>query len=479
MAEYQVASEAQVEDAISSALEERKSWANMPQSARAAIFLKAAHLLSTVYRYELLAATMLGQGKNAWQAEIDAGAEIIDFLRFNVSYAEKMYAVQPPANAPGVWNRTEYRPLEGFVYAVTPFNFTAIAGNLVAAPALVGNVVLMKPSPSAVLSNYIVHRVLLEAGVPPNVIQFVPGDAATVSRIVFSHYDFAALHFTGSTRVFKSLCKQIADRQALDDGYRGYPRVVGETGGKNYHLVTACAHQRNAVVASVRSAFEYQGQKCSALSRLYVAKSQWESGFREQLVREVEALHVGAPEDDVRNFVGPVIHREAFERLRGVIDSVKGDPALSVIAGGKYDDSKGYFVWPTVVVSSDAQHDVFRTEFFGPFVAVYVFPDEELASVVDLIDTTTRYALTGAIFASRRSVINDLSERLRESAGNFYINDKCTGAVVGEQPFGGARASGTNDKAGSGMLLGRFVSPRSIKENFGYQETVAYPSNMV
>ncbi|ORY87157.1 delta-1-pyrroline-5-carboxylate dehydrogenase [Protomyces lactucae-debilis] len=475
LCKYYGAEEKHVHRAIESALAARESWASLAWADRAAIFLKAADLVAKKYRYQIMAATMLGQGKNAWQAEIDSAAELADFLRFNVKYAEQLYATQPPENTPGSWNRVEYRPLEGFVYAVAPFNFTAIAGNLVAVPVLMGNVVIMKPSPSATLSNYLVRNILIEAGVPENVIQFVPGDAELITKTVFAHREFAALHFTGSTAIFKKLWKQMADNLAADV-YRGYPRAVAETGGCNFHLVHPTTHIGNAVLQSVRAAFEYQGQKCSALSRLYVAKSVWEKGFKAQFISATEALKIGTVED-FTNFNGPVIHKASFDRLKGVIDSIEGDSKLTLLAGGKYDDSVGYFVHPTIVESSDPRHSIFSTEYFGPFMAVYVYEDSELEATISLIESSTDYALTGAIFAQDRLVVSELTRRLVNAAGNFYINDKCTGAVVGQQPFGGARASGTNDKAGAQSILARFVSPRSIKDNFIDLENVYYPSN--
>ncbi|EPX72534.1 delta-1-pyrroline-5-carboxylate dehydrogenase [Schizosaccharomyces octosporus yFS286] len=477
VARYHRASPADVQAAIESALEAKKEWENLSFTDRAAVFLKAAHLISTKYRYKLMAATMIGQGKNIWQAEIDAAMEIVDFLRFDCKYASELYSVQPPENSTGVWNRTEYRPLEGFVYAITPFNFTAIGGNLAAAPLLMGNVVLMKPSDHAVLSNRIVYDIFVEAGLPAGALQFVPGDAIEVSKTCFNHFDFAALHFTGSTNVFRSLWGIIGENVAHGK-YRTYPKIVGETGGKNFHLVHHSAQIRSAVVNTVRAAYEYQGQKCSALSRLYVSRSSWEAGFRDQLLQEVKALKVGAPLEDLSNFVGPVIHRGSFDKLKAVLQSAAADSEVEVLAGGKADDSTGYFVEPTILLSKNPKHDIFKTEFFGPILAVYVYEDESLEEVCELIDTTNAYGLTGSIFAQDRIVVRKLTERLRNAAGNFYINDKCTGAVVGEQPFGGARASGTNDKAGSGMILSRFVSPRSVKDTFAYADSVLYPSNL-
>ncbi|KAJ4406312.1 1-pyrroline-5-carboxylate dehydrogenase [Neurospora sp. IMI 360204] len=478
IANYAVATPEMVNLAINAALNAKPAWESLPFADRAAVFLKAADLISTKYRYELMAATMLGQGKNAWQAEIDAAAELCDFLRFNVQYAEQLYAQQPEHNSPGVWNRVEYRPLEGFVYAVTPFNFTAIAGNLPGVAALLGNVVVWKPSDHAILSNYILYKALLEAGLPPDVIQFIPGDPELVTKEVLAHKDFAALHYTGSTAVFRKLYGQIGAGVA-EGKYRSYPRIVGETGGKNFHLIHKSADLRNAVVQTVRGAFEYQGQKCSATSRLYVAKSIWPD-FQELLVQETKKLNVGPP-TDYGNFIGPVIHAASFKKLSTAIDEGKKDPDLQLIAGGEYDSSVGYYVKPTIFVSKTPDHKLFSTELFGPVLTVYVYDDyvDSTTSIYDIIDGATEYALTGSIFASDRAVIRLAEEKLRNSAGNFYINCKSTGAVVGQQPFGGSRASGTNDKAGSINLLSRFVSMRSIKEEFNSTTTVTYPSNEV
>lgn len=428
-----------------------------------------------------MASTMLGQGKNAWQAEIDAAAEAADFLRFNVQYAEELYSAQPVHNSAGVWNRVEYRPLEGFVYAVTPFNFTAIAANLPGAPALMGNVVIWKPSDSAIASNWVVYNILLEAGLPKNVIQFVPGDPEEVTKAVLGHKQFAALHYTGSTAVFRNLYGQISNGVA-EGKYKGYPRIVGETGGKNYHLVHSSADLENAVNQTVRGAFEYQGQKCSATSRAYIPKSIWPE-FKERLVAATKALSVGS-QTDHKNFVGPVIHDRSFNKLSGVIDAAKDDKDLELLVGGKYDGSTGYYVYPTIYQTTNPNHHLLSTELFGPVLTVYVYddtnsPTEAFSSVCKLIDSTSEYGLTGSVFASDRSAIRFAEETLRNSAGNFYINCKSTGAVVGQQPFGGSRASGTNDKAGSMNLLGRFVSMRSIKEEFTPVTKVEYPSNEV
>ncbi|KIX95376.1 uncharacterized protein Z520_08893 [Fonsecaea multimorphosa CBS 102226] len=479
VAKYSNASTEDVNTAIEGALAAKPAWESLPFADRAAIFLKAADLISTKYRYELMAATMLGQGKNAWQAEIDAAAELIDFLRFNVRYAEELYAQQPPYNSPGVWNRVEYRPLEGFVYAISPFNFTAIGGNLPGAPALMGNVVIWKPSPSAIASNYLVHQILIEAGLPAGVIQFVPGDAEEVTKAVLSHKQFAALHYTGSTAVFRKLYGQIG--QGIAEGrYKGYPRIVGETGGKNFHLVHNSADITNAVVQTIRGAFEYQGQKCSACSRLYVPSSIW-SEFKTKLIQETEKLKVGPPED-FGNFIGPVIHEASFKKLSGVIDAAKNDSSLELLTGGKYDSSKGWFVHPTIYVSKDPNHRNLSTEFFGPILTVYVYDDaapDSFEKACKLVDSTSDYGLTGAVFAQDRAAIRYAEEALRNAAGNYYINCKSTGAVVGQQPFGGARASGTNDKAGSAAILSRFVSMRSMKEELLPTTKVEYPSNEV
>jgi 1-pyrroline-5-carboxylate dehydrogenase len=427
LAKYSNASASDVQNAIDAALAAKPAWESLPFADRAAIFLKAADLISTKYRYELMAATMLGQGKNAWQAEIDAAAELIDFLRFNVRYAEELYAQQPPYNSPGVWNRVEYRPLEGFVYAISPFNFTAIGGNLPGAPALMGNVVVWKPSPSAIASNYLVHQILTEAGLPAGVIQFLPGDAEEVTKVVLNHKHFAALHYTGSTAVFRKLYGQIG--QGIAEGrYRGYPRIVGETGGKNFHLVHNSADITNAVVQTVRGAFEYQGQKCSATSRLYVPSSIWPE-FKSKLVEATEKLKVGPPEE-FDNFIGPVIHEASFKKLAGVIDAAKDDSSLELVTGGKYDSSKGWYIHPTVYVAKEPSHRNLKTEFFGPILTAYVYDDsapDAFEKACELVDSTSEYGLTGAVFAQDRAAIRYAEEALRNAAGNYYINCKSTG----------------------------------------------------
>ncbi|THW86790.1 delta-1-pyrroline-5-carboxylate dehydrogenase 1 [Aureobasidium pullulans] len=479
VASYVNASSQDVSAAIDAALAAKPAWENLPFADRAAVFLKAADLIAGKYRYEIMAATMAGQGKNAYQAEIDAAAELCDFLRFNVQYAQDTYAHQPTHNSPGVWNRVEYRPLEGFVYAVSPFNFTAIGGNLACAPALMGNVVVWKPSPSAMASNYLLYKILLEAGLPEGVIQFLPGDAAEVTKVVLAHRQFAALHFTGSTSVFRSLYGQIANGVA-EGRYQGYPRIVGETGGKNFHLIHPSADVENAVINTVRGAFEYQGQKCSATSRAYFPASLW-SSVKAGLISETEKLKIGDPED-YSNFIGPVIHQGSFDKLSKVIDEAKNDSELELLVGGKYDGSEGYYIHPTIYATKNPAHPLLKQELFGPVLCVYVYDDaapDAFAKICKDIDASSDYALTGAVFAQDRYAIRFAEEALRNTAGNFYINVKSTGAVVGQQPFGGARASGTNDKAGSANLLTRFVSMRAIKEDFVGSNKVIYPSNEV
>ncbi|TDL29956.1 delta-1-pyrroline-5-carboxylate dehydrogenase [Rickenella mellea] len=471
---YHEADQATVSSAIDGALAAKTEWEAMPWNDRAAIFLRAADLVSGKYRYKLLASTMLGQGKNIWQAEIDAAAELADFFRFGVKFVEELYQQQPVKNSPGVWNRVEYRPLEGFVLAVSPFNFTAIGGNLPGAPALVGNVVVWKPSPMATYSNYLVYKILEEAGLPHGVIQFVPGPPAEVVAQAIGHPSFASLHFTGSTFVFKKLWKDIANNL---DTYKGYPRIVGETGGKNFHIVHSSAEVNNAVLQAVRGAFEYQGQKCSALSRLYVSSSLWKNGFKDKLLQEVAKIKVGS-HLDFGNFMGPVIGKPAFDKILGYIAKAK-DAGGEVLIGGTGDDSKGYFIQPTVILSKDPKSITFVEEIFGPVLSVYVYEDADYEKTLELIDTTTSYGLTGAIFASDRKALLLATNKLRNAAGNVYYNEKCTGAVVGQQPFGGGRASGTNDKAGSISIFYRFVSARSIKENFVGLEDFGYPSNLV
>jgi 1-pyrroline-5-carboxylate dehydrogenase len=412
---------AQITSAITAALSAKQEWESLPFADRAAVFLKAADLVSGKYRYDLMAATMLGQGKNAWQAEIDAAAELADFLRFNVAYAEELYAQQPVRNSTGVWNRVEFRPLEGFVYAVSPFNFTAIGGNLPAAPALLGNVVVWKPSPGALASNYLIYKILLEAGLPENVIQWTPGDAQVVTEAVLAHKEFAALHYTGSTQVFRQLYGKIA-QGVVDGRYKNYPRIVGETGGKNFHLVHKSADLRNAVVQTVRGAFEYQGQKCSACSRVYIPESI-SAEFLSALKAEVEKLRVGAPDEGFEHFIGPVIHRASFDKLKSVIEESNKDPSLSLLVGGKFDDAKGFFIHPTIYVAKSPEHKLFETELFGPVLVVYVYADKEWEGILKTVDESGGgYALTGSVFAKDRRVVRQAEEALRNAAGNFYIS---------------------------------------------------------
>ncbi|AQZ15924.1 PUT2 (YHR037W) [Zygosaccharomyces parabailii] len=469
--------------AIQSAKDAKQRWMSLPFYDRAAVFLKAADLLSTKYRYDMLAATMLGQGKNVYQAEIDCITELSDFFRFNVKYASDLYSQQPIESSPGVWNNAEYRPLEGFTYAVTPFNFTAIAGNLIGAPALMGNTVVWKPSQTAALSNYLLLTVLEEAGLPNGVVNFVPGNAVEITEEVLKDKDFAALHFTGSTNVFKQLYGKI-QQGVVNNLYRDYPRIVGETGGKNFHLVHHSANIPHAVLSTIRGAFEYQGQKCSAASRLYIPSSKSEE-FLSNLAGTLQQQHIvpvntsASPLNggDLHGFMGPVIHEQSFNKLANAIEEAKKDPELEILCGGQYDKSKGWYVAPTVIKTSNPTHKFMSTEFFGPILTVYEYPDSKYSNICHTIDTTSGYGLTGAVFAKDREAILEAYEKLRYSAGNFYINDKCTGAVVGQQWFGGGRMSGTNDKSGSGNILNRFVTIRNTKENFYELTDFKYPSN--
>ncbi|MDQ2587454.1 L-glutamate gamma-semialdehyde dehydrogenase [Saccharothrix yanglingensis] len=456
-------------DAIAAAKEAAPAWRAMSYDDRAAILLRAAELLAGPWRSTLNAATMLGQSKTAIQAEIDAACELIDFWRFNVSFGRQLLAEQPQSS-PGVWNRTDHRPLEGFVYAITPFNFTAIAGNLPTAPALMGNVVLWKPSPTQSFAAHLTMRLLEEAGMPPGVINLLPGDGLAVSEVALADPDLAGIHFTGSTKTFQHLWGQVG---ANISGYRSYPRIVGETGGKDFVLAHPSADVDVLRTALVRGAFEYQGQKCSAASRAYVPRSVW-NRVKDDLVSEVEALTMGDV-TDLSNFMGAVIDRRSFDKLSGVLSAARDDDALEVVAGGTADDGDGFFVRPTVLVGSDPGHEVFTTEYFGPVLAVHVYDDADYDAVVKQMENAAPYGLTGAVVARDRQAIAKAQEDLRFAAGNFYVNDKPTGAVVGQQPFGGGRASGTNDKAGSIHNLLRWVSPRSIKETFVAPTSSRYP----
>ncbi|WP_043715955.1 L-glutamate gamma-semialdehyde dehydrogenase [Kutzneria sp. 744] len=463
------ATQADTRDAIAAAKAAAPAWRAMPFDERAAILLRAADLLSGPWRSTLNAATMLGQSKTAIQAEIDAACELADFWRFNVAFARELQAKQPESSK-GVWNRTDHRPLEGFVYAITPFNFTAIAGNLPTAPALLGNVVLWKPSPTQTFSAHLTMQLLEQAGMPPGVINLLTGDGIAVSEVALADPDLAGIHFTGSTRTFQHLWATVGANIA---NYRSYPRLVGETGGKDFVLAHPSANLDVLRTSLVRGAFEYQGQKCSAASRAYIPRSLW-ARLRDDLVAETEALSMGDV-TDLSNFMGAVIDRRSYDKLAGVLDRARSDSKLDVIAGGTANDSDGYFVRPTVVVGEDPSHDVFTTEFFGPVLAVHVYEDNDFDSVLSTVDSASPYALTGSIIADDRFAVLKASDALRFTAGNFYINDKPTGAVVGQQPFGGGRASGTNDKAGSVHNLLRWVSPRSIKETFVAPTTVRHP----
>ncbi|SMD21690.1 L-glutamate gamma-semialdehyde dehydrogenase [Kibdelosporangium aridum] len=446
--------------AIAAAKKAAPAWRSLPFDARAAIFLRAADLLTGPWRARLNAATMLGQSKTAIQAEIDAACELADFWRFNVHFARQILAEQP-ISSPGIWNRTDHRPLEGFVYAITPFNFTAIAANLPTAPALMGNTVVWKPSPTQSLSAHLTMRLLEEAGLPAGVINLVTGDGLAVSDVALSDPDLAGIHFTGSTTTFQHLWGQVGANIA---NYRSYPRIVGETGGKDFVLAHPSADVDVLRTALVRGAFEYQGQKCSAASRAYIPSSIWKR-MSSDFVSEIENLKVGDV-TDFSNFMGAVIDRRSFDKLAGVLDRAKSDSSLTVAAGGTADDSEGFFVRPTVLLGTDPAHEVFTTEYFGPILAVHVFDDSNFDTVLRQMENVAPYGLTGAVIANDRAAIERATEELRFAAGNFYVNDKPTGAVVGQQPFGGGRASGTNDKAGSPLNLLRWVSPRSIKETF-------------
>jgi 1-pyrroline-5-carboxylate dehydrogenase len=458
------------EAAIKAAADAAPGWRAMSLDDRAAIILKAADLLAGPWRQRLNAATMLGQSKTAFQAEIDAACELIDFWRFNVHYAKAIMAEQPIANSPGVWNRTDYRPLEGFVYAITPFNFTAIAGNLPTAPALMGNTVLWKPSPTQQLAANATMELLEEAGLPPGVINLLPGDGLDVSKVALAHPDLAGIHFTGSTATFQHLWRTVGENIS---SYRSYPRIVGETGGKDFVVAHPSADADVLRTALIRGAFEYQGQKCSAASRAYVAKSVWRR-MKDQFLAEVEGLTMGDV-TDLSNFMGAVIDDRAFAKHKTAIARAKRNNHLKILAGGQLDDSVGWFVRPTVVESSDPKDQMFNTEYFGPILALHVYDDSRYDRVLAQMESFAPYALTGAVIAQDRRAIAEAQDLLRFAAGNFYVNDKPTGAVVGQQPFGGARASGTNDKAGAPQNLMRWLSPRSIKETFVPPTDYRYP----
>lgn len=466
---YHIAEKKHIESAIASALEARKTWSQMPWEHRAAIFLKAAELIAGPYRARINAATMIAQSKTIFQAEIDASCELIDFLRYNVEFMTQIYNDQPKSVS-DVWNKVEYRPLEGFIYAITPFNFTAIAANLPASAALMGNTVIWKPSDSQVFSAKIIIAIFKEAGVPDGVINVVFGDPVMITDVVLASPDFAGVHYTGSTFVFKEIWKKIGENIHT---YKTYPKIVGETGGKDFIVAHSSANVKQVVTGITRGAFEFQGQKCSAASRAYIPQSLWPA-VKAQLITDVNSMKMGSPED-FGNFITAVIHEGSFNKLAGYIDQAKKDSDAEIILGGNYDKSKGYFIEPTVIVTTNPKYATMETELFGPVITIYVYDDAKWHETLKLVDETSEYALTGAVFSQNRYAIVEAANALQNAAGNFYINDKPTGAVVGMQPFGGARASGTNDKAGSMQNLLRWVSPRTIKETFITPEDYRYP----
>ncbi|WP_411143621.1 L-glutamate gamma-semialdehyde dehydrogenase [Streptomyces sp. x-80] len=459
------------QDAVDAALAAAPAWRAMSFDDRAAIILKAADLLSGPWRETLAAATMLGQSKTVQQAEIDTPCELVDFWRFNVHFARQILAEQPPVNSPGVWNRSDHRPLEGFVYAITPFNFTAIAGNLPTAPALMGNVVVWKPSPTQTLAAVLLMQLLEEAGLPKGVINLVTGDGKDVSEVALNHPELAGIHFTGSTKTFQYLWKTVGTNI---EKYKTYPRLVGETGGKDFIVAHPTADRAVLKTAMTRGAFEFQGQKCSAASRAYVPASLWNSGFKEEFAAEVDGLTMGDPAD-LTHFMSAVIDDRSFAKNKAAIERAKADPTVEVVAGGTCDDSEGFFVRPTVLVSTDPENEIFKDEYFGPILGVYVYEDAEYDAMLDQMESASAYGLTGCVIAQDRAAAAATAEKLRFAAGNFYINDKPTGAVVGQQPFGGGRASGTNDKAGAKQNLMRWTSTRSIKETLVPPTDYRYP----
>ena len=467
---YHKGTKQHVEDAINAALAAKENWENLPWEQRAAVFLKAAELVATKYRYKLNAATMLGQSKNAYQAEIDSACELADFLRFNVAYMTEIYSQQPPANGKGVWNRVEQRPLEGFVFALTPFNFTAIAGNLPSCVAMMGNVVVWKPSNTQIYSANVIMEVFQEAGLPNGVINLVYVSGPDAGDVIFKHPDFAGIHFTGSTGVFQDIWKTIGENIHR---YKTYPRIVGETGGKDFILAHPSADIEVLNTALVRGAFEFQGQKCSAASRAYIPQSLW-NDLRARMEKDLQSFKIGGTED-FGNFINAVIDEKAFDKITSYIDRAKNSADAEVVIGGEYDKSTGYFIHPTVILAKTADYETMTEELFGPVLTIYVYEDDQWEQTLELVDKTSIYALTGAVISQCRYAIDEATYKLRNAAGNFYINDKCTGAVVGQQPFGGARGSGTNDKAGSMINLLRWVSSRTIKETFHPDTDYRYP----
>ena len=466
---YHTAQKEHIKSAISTALEARKSWSQMPWEQRAGVFLRAAELIAGPYRAKINASTMIAQSKTVFQAEIDAACEFVDFLRFNVQFMTDIYKDQPQSTS-GAWNRIEYRPLEGFTYAVSPFNFTSIAGNLPACMALMGNVVVWKPSDSQVYSAKVIMDIFEEAGIPPGVINVVFGDPVMITDTVLASPDFSGLHFTGSTHILKDLWKQIGNNI---HNYKTYPRIVGETGGKDFIVAHPSANAKQVATGMLRGAFEFQGQKCSAASRAYIPQSLWPD-IKAFLIKEMKTFKMGSP-DDFSNFITAVIHEGSFDKLAGFIDQAKLDSDATIIAGGGYNKSKGYFIEPTVIETTNPKYATMSTELFGPVITVFVYEDANFEATLKLVDETSEYALTGAIFSNDRYAANLATKALENAAGNFYINDKPSGAVVGQQPFGGARASGTNDKAGSAQNLLRWVSPRMIKETFVTPTDYRYP----
>ena len=467
--QYHKASAEHVDMAAKAAAEAKEAWCTLPWNERAGVFLKAAELLAGSWRYTLNAATMLGQGKTAYQAEVDSACELIDFLNYNVSFMSEIYSEQP-ASSKGMWNRMEYMPLEGFVFAITPFNFTAIAGNLPSSPAMMGNTVVWKPGSAAVLSGYLVMKLFQEAGLPDGVINFIPGSGGEVGQPAFEHRDLAGIHFTGSTKVFQNIWKTIGTNIS---NYKSYPRIVGETGGKDFLIAHNDCDVDALAIACIRGAFEYQGQKCSALSRGYFPKSIWNNLWN-QMKESLDDIKMGDV-TDFSNFMSAVIDKNSFDNIKSYIEYAKKSPDAEILYGGKYDDSKGYFVEPTVILTKDPHFKSMEEEIFGPVLTCYVYEDKDFDKTLDLVNTTSIYALTGAIFAKNRCIIDKMTKALKYAAGNFYVNDKPTGAVVGQQPFGGARGSGTNDKAGSKMNLLRWVSMRTIKETFDPVKDYRYP----
>ncbi len=470
LGEYHQAGEKEINMAIDAAMAAKEDWANLRWEERAAIFLKAAELLSGKYRYLMNAVSMLSTSKSAYQAEIDAACELIDFLRFNVYYAQQVYTDQPMHCSKGLWNFVQQRPLEGFVFAVAPFNFTAIAGNLATAPAIMGNTILLKPASSCVYTPYLFMQILKEAGMPDGVINFVPGSGSMVGKICLDHKDLGGIHFTGSTRVFHQMWQTVGENIAK---YKSYPRIVGETGGKDFIVAHESANAEQLTTAIIRGAFEFQGQKCSAASRAYIPKTLW-APVREKLETDMATIKMGHPKD-FTNFFNAVIDKSAYATITEFIDYANAADDAEIIVGGGYDDSKGYFIEPTVILTSNPHFRTMEEEIFGPVMTIYVYEDDKYEEALELCDKTSIYALTGAVFATKREAVSLALTKLENAAGNFYINDKPTGAVVGQQPFGGARASGTNDKAGSYLNLVRWVSPRTIKETFEAPTHFAYP----